>query len=208
MHLHIIFLFFFFTQQTAWLNCQKYQNMWNESSETLIAPHPNKGGSNSPATSAQKLGHGFYYCNRNRKAIVLDHEVSNGTRAQSCSLPRLKAATKTKALTAATVFMRGGLRLCCPARPGTFLVTLNHCLFTLSRELNELRLRALPGKLRRPHPTLPPIPPPPLPPQTLCSLQPPPATSPPPHVVHSHKRSFSSNMGWIHARVFFLLFFF
>lgn len=54
--------------------------------------------------------------------------------------------------------MRGGLRLCRPARPGTFLVTLNHCLFTLSQELNELRLRALPGKLQRPHPTLPPTP--------------------------------------------------
>lgn len=88
------------------------------------------------------------------------------------------SSNQNKALTAATIFMRGGLRLCCPARPGTFLVTLNHCLFTLSQELNELRLRALPGKLWRPHPTLPPIPPPPR--RTLYSLQPPPTTSPPP----------------------------
>lgn len=86
--------------------------------------------------------------------------------------------------------MQGGLRLCCPARPGTFLVTLNHCLFTLSQELNELRLRAHPGKLWRPHPTLPPIPPPKLSiPYNLPQQQPPPM-----HVVYSHKRSFSSHI--------------
>lgn len=56
-------------------------------------------------------------------------------------------------------------------------------------------------------PTLPCLPSTP-PPQTLCSLQPSPATSPPPHVVHSHKRSFSSNMGRIHARVYFFFFLF
>lgn len=84
------------------------------------------------------------------------------------------SSNQNKALTGAAIFMQGGLRLCCPARPGTFLVTLNHCLFTLSQELNELRLWAHPGKLWRPHPTLPPTPHP----QTLYSLQPPPTTTP------------------------------
>lgn len=99
--------------------------------------------------------------------------------------------------------MQGGLRLCCPARPGTFLVTLNHCLFTLSQELNELRLRAHPGKLWRPHPTLPPTP---LPPQNSLFPTASPNNNPPPmHVVYSHKRSFSSNISSIHGRVFFSL---
>lgn len=112
-----------------------------------------------------------------------------------------RSSNQNKALTGATIFMQGGLRLCWPARPGTFLVTLNHCLFTLSQELNELRLRAHPGKLRRPHPTLPPPPPPQLSiPYSLPQQQP-----PPPHVVYSHKHSFSSNISQIHGRVFFSL---
>lgn len=99
------------------------------------------------------------------------------------------SSNQNKASTGAAIFMRGGLRLCRPARPGTFLVTLNHCLFTLSQELNELRLRAHPGKLWRPHPTLPPTPPPPQKlsiPYSLPQQQPPPV-----RVVYSHKRSLS-----------------
>lgn len=44
--------------------------------------------------------------------------------------------------------------LSCPPRH-LFSSPFNHCLFTLSQELNEPRLRALPGKLWRPHPALP-----------------------------------------------------
>lgn len=72
----------------------------------------------------------------------------------------LEATTKTKAWLGHNFYakpLRSPSVFCpvlpCPAYPGTFLITIQS-LFTLSNQLNELRLRALPGKLCRPHPAL------------------------------------------------------
>lgn len=61
---------------------------------------------------------------------------------------------QNKALTGAQ-FSCGAASLCpvLPA-PAPFSSPFNHCLFTLSQELNEARLRPLPGKLGRPHPAV------------------------------------------------------
>lgn len=97
------------------------------------------------------------------------------------------STNQNKALTGAQ-FSCGADSLCAvlPA-PAPFSSLFNHCLFTLSQELNELWLRALPGKLGRPRPALPSV----SPSLPLCSVLTPP-TTPPQHIVHTH-----TNTHWV-----------
>lgn len=65
------------------------------------------------------------------------------------------STNQNKALTGAQ-FSCGAASLCAVLpTPAPFSSPFNHCLFTLSQELNEPRLRALPGKRWRPRPALP-----------------------------------------------------
>lgn len=117
---------------------------------------------------------------------MLDHKGcnSNGTNEERCLLMRFSCGAAS-------------LRAVLPA-PAPFSSPFNHCLFTLSQELNEPWLRALPGKLCRPRPALPSVSPPPphyppsLPP--LSTLPPPPPTTPPQHIrlhTNTHTESWS-----------------
>lgn len=120
---------------------------------------------------------------------MLDHKGCNssGTNEESCLLMHSKHQPKQSPDEGHN--FHAGLPLSvlsCPPRH-LFSSPFNHCLFTLSQELNEPRLRALPGKLWRPRPALP-YTTPSLPPP-LCSIQPPP-TTPPQHIVHSHTNTY------------------
>ena len=75
-----------------------------------------------------------YHRSREREASVLDHKGcnSNGTNEERCLLMRLKHQPK-QSLDGGTIFMRGCLSLCCPARPGTFLITIQSLsVYTIS----------------------------------------------------------------------------
>lgn len=95
------------------------------------------------------------------------------------------STNQNKALTGAQ-FSCGADSLCAvlPA-PAPFSSLFNHCLFTLSQELNELWLRALPGK---PRPALPSVSPS-LPPSLFCTDSPNNPT--PAHSTHAHKHTLS-----------------
>lgn len=163
--------------------------------KSLFLLNPNQGGSNSTAIYAQKLGHRLYYCNRKRKAIVLDHEVSKWD--QCCVLMRLKQQPK-QSLDSSYNFHAGWPPSVLPCPP-------RH----LSRHPQSLSVYTISGAEWSAAQGSPweAVEAPPYPasnsPPTLYARQPPPTTSPPPHVVHSHWRSFSSNINQIHARVFF-----
>lgn len=81
-----------------------------------------------------QVGHTFYHCSREREANVFDHKGcnSNGTNEECCLLMRLRHQPK-QSLDRGTIFMRGCLSLCCPARPGTFLITIQSLsVYTIS----------------------------------------------------------------------------
>lgn len=105
------------------------------------------------------------------------------------------STNQNKALTGAQ-FSCGAASLCAvlPA-PAPFSSPFNHCLFTLSQELNEPWLRALPGKLWRPCPALPSVSHP-LCPRRLSS-----PTTPPQHIQSHGATSSPTHIKWIHERV-------
>lgn len=119
-----------------------------------------------------------------KEANVLDHEGcnSNGTNEGPCLLMH----QPKQSLDRSTIFMQGCLSLSCPVlpAPAPFSSPFNHCLFTLSQELNEPWLRALPGKLWRPRPAAVSLPPS-LPPHCLPQ-QPHPGT-----YTHKHRAASS-----------------
>lgn len=121
----------------------------------------------------------------------------------------LGALTKTKPLTegwwwwGGTVFMQGGggavpppsLRAVLPA-PAPFSSPFNHCLFTLSQELNEARLGGSPWEA----PQAPPCPAFPIYPHRTpahppLSASPPPNNPTPANSTLAHKHSRASSLG-------------
>lgn len=98
---------------------------------------------------------------------------------------RAWSTNQNKALTGATIFMRGCLCAVLPA-PAPFSSLFNHCLFTLSQELNEPWLRALPGK-RWKHPPYPAFHPRPPPTHTLFYTASPNNNPTPAHSALAHK---------------------
>ena len=95
---------------------------------------------------------------------------------------RLKHQPK-QSLDGGTIFMRGCLSLCCPARPGTFLITIQSLSvytisgaeWTVAQGSPWEALQAPPCPALRPPPSLPPSPP-------LSTLPLPPPTTPPQHI--------------------------
>lgn len=107
-------------------------------SEIFVNLYSSEGGSNKheykAAQQSMQVGHTFYHCSREREANVFDHKGcnSNGTNEECCLLMRLRHQPK-QSLDRGTIFMRGCLSLCCPARPGTFLITIQSLsVYTIS----------------------------------------------------------------------------